>query len=350
MSGFEYMQPPTDTLLNGDESEVRIVGPAPAVGQVLVATRVDEAQWKEILPPQSASTVNFVLTSTGSAALWKALPVSGQIEYILPGTYSWVCPVGVTSVCVVAVGAGSSGGWTWSSGGGAGGGLGWKNNIAVTPGATYTVVVGAPAANGHANANTAGNMGGNSYFIDTATVCGYGAGRGGPGSTGATPGYGGGYFGDGGGRGGNGAYQGSWNYSGGGAGGYAGPGAGWDAPGFTSTFGSPTPAGGGGGMGGYYSSTYGGPAGGGVGIYGQGPSGGTPVGAQWGGGRGGSGGQDGMNGEPYSSTATKGTIRGGDFGGGGGGSGTSTGGGPGGNGAVRIIWGADRSFPTNAGR
>ena len=75
--------------------------------------------------------------------------LNGQVAYTTPGTYSWTAPAGVTSVCVVCVGGGGSGAWQTnaiSPQGGSGGGLGWKNNIAVTPGQTYTVVVGAGGA------------------------------------------------------------------------------------------------------------------------------------------------------------------------------------------------------------
>ena len=268
-------------------------------------------------------------------------PSAGDATYITTGTYSWTAPAGVTSVSVVAVGGGGGGGSTWSSGGGGGGGLGWKNNIAVTPGQSYTVVVGSGGeSTANANNNTT-NLGGTSYFISTATVAGYGGGRGGPNATGFTGGYGGGWFGDGGGRGGNGAWDGSWNYGGAGAGGYAGNGA--DTYGGSSS-GNAAPAGGGGGTGGWYSSTYGVPAGGGVGIYGQGASG--TASGQFYGGLGGSGGQQGVGGEGSGQSGYK-TINGGAFGGGGGGSGTSYGGGWGGQGAVRIIWGTGRAFPTS---
>lgn len=36
--------------------------------------------------------------------------VVGQEAYTTPGTYSWVAPSGVTSVCVVCVGGGGGGG------------------------------------------------------------------------------------------------------------------------------------------------------------------------------------------------------------------------------------------------
>ena len=146
----------------------------------------------------------------------------------------------------------------------------------------------------------------------------------------------------GGGRGGDGAWDGRQS-GGGGAGGYSGAGADSSAGG-----GVAAPAGSGGGAaGGYFSSTFGQPAGGGVGLFGRGADG-VARGTQLGGG-GGSGGADGTGGEGSGQNGLR-IINGGAFGGGGGGSGTSFGGGWGGQGAVRIIWGAGRSFPiTNAG-
>ena len=281
-----------------------------------------------------------------------------------PGTHSWTCPAGVSSVSVVCVGAGGSGGWQWSSGGGGGGGLGWKNNIAVTAGQSYTVVVGdhgGEVANAY-NATT--GMGGNSYFISTSTVCGFGAGGGGLDYAGNTKStghgaHGGGYAGDGGGAGGNGAVGGSWTHGGGGAGGYSGDGASRN----TNT----SASGGGGGAGQYYSSTYGVGAGGGVGVHGEGTSGTTFADGTGYGGKGGSGGGDGMAGESaersssniwtrsaYDNTTVRNTIIGGQYGGGGGGSGTSRGGGPGGTGAVKLVYktsgSATLEFPsTNVG-
>lgn len=234
------------------------------------------------------------------------------------GTYAWTCPPGVTSVSVVCIGGGSSNqGTTWSAYAGGGGGLGWKNNITVVPGQTYTVVVG---KGGDLQGSTPN--GGDSYFSSPSLVKGGGA-----------TGYSGGsYVGDGGGNGGTGA-----QYGGGGAGGYTGSGGNQNSNG----------SGGGAGGGGSYSSTYGGPSGGGTGPFGQGPSGATQ---SYGGGQGGSGGEDGSMGEnPWYSYGR--VLRdGGLYGGGGGGTGTTTWGGygvnKGGRGCVRIIWGAGRSFPS----
>ena len=237
------------------------------------------------------------------------------------GRYYWTCPPGVTSVCVVAIGGGSaSKGSTWSNYAGCGGGLGWKNNIAVSAGTVYDVEVGR-GGNGEGGSYD----GTDSWFINATTVKG---GRGHSGS-------GGNYVGDGGGTGGV-----SGQYGGGGAGGYTGNGGGENASG----------AGGGGGGGGSYSSTHGGASGGGVGPFGQGPSG---VGASNGSpGQGGSGGESGHIGEnAWWSYGSFGDRQGGLYGGGGGGTGsnaTNGGGGMnrGGRGCVRIIWGANRSFPS----
>ena len=284
--------------------------------------------------PVAGIITNF--TATGATA---TTPVVGQVAYTTTGTYSWTAPAGVTSVSVVAVGGGGGGGYTWSSGGGGGGGLGWKNNISVTPGQTYTVVVGTGGPPSP-NATNAAAAGGTSYFISTATVAGYGGGQGGPNSTSFGGGYGGGYLGDAGGRGGNAAFQGSWNIGGGGAGGYSGNGAD-NGGGNLTAYNAPVGSGAGAASG-YYSSTYGVPAGGGVGIFGRGADG---VGSSsYFGGGGGSGGEAGRGGEASGQSGPS-IINGGAFGGGGGGSGTSYGGGWGGRGAVRIIWGSGRSFP-----
>jgi len=225
--------------------------------------------------------------------------VQGQQVYTI-GSYSWVAPAGVTSVSVVAVGGPTSGN------GCPGGGLGYKNNYAVTPGNSYTVVAG-----------------GTSYFVSQCVV----AGRVG------SSGIGGTYTGDGGGNGGNGtAYGGSGG--GGGAGGYAGNGGNGGAyPGSTGLT-AGAGGGGGGGMASTNNMAYQGQGGGGVGLLGQGTSGAA------GGCNGGSGGTKGKGGN------TGGSSCGGTYGGGVGGGGGSAAGG-----AVRIIWpGSSRQFPsTNTG-
>ena len=256
---------------------------------------------------------------------------TGQVAYTSGGTHSWTAPSGVTSVCVVCVGGGGKGGGA----GGGGGGLGWKNNIAVTPGQSYTVVVG--------DRGTTSADGGDSYFINSSTVWGEG-GHSAPYSNN----IGGGYAGDGGGNGGNGSSATSWGGGGGGAGGYSGNG------GSANTGSGNSGSGGGGGGGAGHSnadsndSKRKGGGGGGVGLLGQGTDGfGAPTTSY--GGDGGGGGSGGGNGN-QSSTHNGGS--GGQYGAGSGGTNDTSGNSSGnpGSGAVRIIWGAGRAFPsTNTG-
>lgn len=271
--------------------------------------------------------------------------VQGQDAYTTAGSYSWVAPASVTSVSVVAVGGGGAGGGNCTAGGnnyggagGGGGGLGYKNNITVTPGDSYAVVVGAggtsPAGQGQI-----GTSGGSSSFNSTTVVA--------TGGTGGCRGFagapaGGSYSGTGvtgfvGGNGGSSTNPGATGNAagGGGAAGYAGAGGcGARVSGTCRTNGT-----GGSGAGGVNGSTQGG--GGGVGILGQGPSGA----AASAGGSSGAAGTVAVNGQAPRPS-------GGAYGGGGAGKYSSScnpSGGLGGVGAVRIIWpGTTRTFPSTS--
>ena len=248
------------------------------------------------------------------------------VRYTSPGTYSWVAPTGVTKVSVVCVGGGGGASSTDGSGGsgGGGGGLGWKNNITVTPGSSYTVVVGLGGAKATV-VNGAASAGGTSYFINTSTVAGFGGGGSTNGTSGAS---GGGYVGDGGGNGGASPPCPDVNQAtgGGGAGGYTGNGGDGGSIYSSGLAGSGGGAGGGSAGG---SNDMGGP-GGGVGILGQGSSGagGTYNGSD---GSQGSPGSGGGFGTYYPST-------GGLYGGGGGGAEFFSEAGPGASGAVAILY------------
>lgn len=254
------------------------------------------------------------------------LPV-GEAVFTSVGNSSWVAPAGVSTVSVVAVGAGGGSSQTSSGGGGgAGGALAWKNNISVTAGTSYTITVG---QGGTPSTGDGGSGGSSSAFGVVANGGSGGKGNAGTASGGTFSGA------DGGGNGGAGIYQTTTDGGGGGgAGGYTGNGgngANGTAPSSVGSAGS----GGGGGGGGSTESSISGGGGGGVGLNGQGPSGGG--GATERGGGGGSGG-------------AAGTTNGGAYGGGGPGSDAAlvNSRGRGGNGAVRIIWGPSRSFPNNA--
>ncbi|OYU84516.1 MAG: hypothetical protein CFE24_06405 [Flavobacterium sp. BFFFF2] len=82
-----------------------------------------------------------------------------SVSVTTAGTSTWTCPPGVTSINIESWGGGGGGCGTSNSasrsaGGGAGGAYVKDINIAVTPGATYTVVVGAAGAGGVGNPST----------------------------------------------------------------------------------------------------------------------------------------------------------------------------------------------------
>ena len=283
----------------------------------------------------------------------------GQTAYTSVGTYTFVVPSGITSISAVVVGGGGGAAGTGSNRGGAGGGGGGLayGTFDVTSGESLTVQVGAGGSGG-ANYSTDGSDGQASFIKRGSTVLL--RGRKGTGGTKAqaygttfqsnTHGVGGiseGTERDGGGTGGKGGLA-SWNYAGGaggGAAGYSGNGGHGHmgnnnsyvtADGLSASSGS-----GGGGSGGTCTFNNCG-GGGGVGILGEGSSGSLPSAGQ--GGNGGSGGANGTVGNSSSN--------GGAYGGGGGADDDDyTGaGGSGAQGAVRIIWGPGRSYPsTNTG-
>ena len=292
--------------------------------------------------------------TTDFTFLFRPPAAAGQHVYANSGSYSWTCPRDVTSISVVAVGGGGSGSdSSYYQQGGGGGGLGYKNNIAVIPGNSYTVQVGIGGGRGGSVSN-----GGDSFMTNDQNeviVAGNGGKSGNSDTTSTSPyvGFtvhpGGTFVGDGGGRGGGGgAYGGPNGYnSGGGAGGYSGIGG----NGGSGTMGTQHTAGSGGGGGG--GGLLGGNAyscgGGGVGLLGEGNNGAAGRTASGGsGGCGGGGGSSGGNGAQGGHSPSKGGT-GGQYGGGGTGQyagGSRNAWGYGGAGAVRIIWGEGRSFPS----
>ena len=117
--------------------------------------------------------------------------VSAQ-TYYAPGSYTWTCPAGVTSITVQAWGAGGGGGGgatvVNAAGGGGGGGAYAQSTIAVVPGTGYTIIVGSVGTAG-ASSGANGAAGGNSSFGTTLVVAA--GGSGGSGTTSTTPGAGG---------------------------------------------------------------------------------------------------------------------------------------------------------------
>ena len=278
----------------------------------------------------------IILTTIGSLAGAPPIPNGGHLfEGLTNGSKvstTWTAPANVTAVSVVCIGAAYGGG----------GALAYKNNIEVVPGNSYSLQVGGIES---ANAN------GDSYFINNSTVR-----------------AGGGYHnyhnlwtGDGGGQGGE-YYHPTLPQGAGGAGGYSGNGG---AGALRQTYpGNPTGAnqylryttaagagsgGGGGGGGGRsmvsawvtedgvsswqwsWETADNNDVSGCVGVYGQGSSGAAGVNATTGTNH--TQGGPGSGGESGSGAGKK-------YGGG------SVTGGSNGIGAVRIIWGEGRAFPS----
>lgn len=279
----------------------------------------------------SSAPTGTVTFNTGSGVFTVALSgtviaAPGGQAYTTPGTYTFTVPSGVTSISMVAIGGGGDSPLYFSgprrSGAGGGGALAYLNAYSVTPGQTLTVQVGA----GGAGDTASGQAGGASYVRNGATTliqAGGGEGGGSSGGAGGTASGISGYVGYAGGRGGDLNQVGTQGAGSGGTGGQPGP--------FISS--SQGEGGGGGGAGGYGvagGSGLGGPGsatsgtgggGGGTGIYGSSVAGASALhsaGALYGGGGG------------ARSTLIRGT------------------GVPGGSGAVRIIWGTGKSFPSNA--
>jgi hypothetical protein len=289
-----------------------------------------------------------------------AVAAQGQQAYTTAGTYTFVVPAGITSISAVCVGSGPN------ASVGVGGWLSYSNSVVVTPAESLTVVVGA-------GGTVDGNPGDLSSIARGATVLvralGGGAGGTNVGDVSNAGGAKGGFTGY--------SYMG-----GGGAGGYSG--AGGQGGGTIASVAGTGGAGGGGGRGGDsntlvpYSYTgdgfAGGGGGGGVGILGTGSNGagGSQGGSESSGGGGGGAGSSGSSGGNGGASSVAGNTAGnggvgGAYGGAGGGfgqfvyytwndstnefdftaSGTGTNG-NGGVGAVRIIWGAGRSYPSNA--
>ena len=276
-----------------------------------------------------------------------ALPINlviptGQIAYTSPGTYSFVVPAAVTSISAVLVGAGHYGGVSGDARyGGGGGGLRYINSLPTTPGETLTVIIGSVSALATASL-------GDSILRRNSNTLVY-AGGGGMSGGGTGSSFGAGAFGGtiGGGNGGNGAgfVTTIGGGGGGGAGGYSGNGGNGGSGGGGA---DPGTGGGGGGGGGGRTGVTGGTSdgggGGGVGLLGQGANGAGGAGSPGGGGAGNTGRPGGGGSGGNSGNAQYG----GSYGGGGGGNDiVSSGyGSEGANGAVRIIWGTGRAFPS----
>ena len=272
----------------------------------------------------------------------------GQITFTnTGGVNTFTVPAGVTSISAVSIGSGggasgSSGSSAYSGAGGGGGALAY-GTLTVTPGETFGVVVGAGGLGGASGPNNNGGFGNQSHMLRNSNNSYFIRASGGSrGVYGNNSNAAGGIVNNGtGGAGGTGGQ--SRNNNGGGGGGGAGGyiGTGGNGGSSNSGIGSSGQGGGGGGGGGQAAGGAQNNGGGGTGMIGQGTDG--SGGASNAPGNAGSGNND------SSATGGRSSGLGGLYGGGGGGAEDDTpgSGGAGGSGAVRIIWGPSRSYPTS---
>lgn len=329
----------TATTLSGDQ-RMR----ATSTGGVIVLDSINEIDAFDVI---NTTNLELHLDNVDSTIFFDPTPSDQQL-FTSNGVFT--VPNGVTQVSAVVVGGGGGGGGATNTdepgAGGGGGGLAY-GTWTVSAGQQYTINVGAGGAGAPGGNNSPdGSAGGESSITRAGTTFLIATGGGGGSSTdgdaegGGAGGTSGGDSRVGGGSGGQGGATSDSTTGAGGGGGAAGysgnGGAGADRGSSNATAGS----GGGGGGGGSGSTTQGGGGGGGVGVAPSALTNGS-AGTLGTGGGGGSGGNAG------SSTTNSTGADGGLYGGGGGGGRNLSAGGDGQPGAVRIIWGPNRFYPSS---
>ncbi|MGY8868251.1 MAG: hypothetical protein ACKVJK_21810, partial [Methylophagaceae bacterium] len=113
------------------------------------------------LTTEGAETLQFTLNSYPSVYIQVAVTdtsldiISGTQAFTTAGGGTFTVPSGVTNIGIMSIGGGAAGlaggaAGTISSGGG-GGAIGFKNNLAVTPGDVISFTVGAGGSGSSAN-------------------------------------------------------------------------------------------------------------------------------------------------------------------------------------------------------
>lgn len=316
-----------------------------SVGSFTITTVADastEGNQTFTIALRLGSISGTVLDQTGTITLADTSTTPpGQVLHATPGSISWICPGGVTSISVVAIGGGGGGvGFNSTSinqgGAGGGGALVYKNGLSVTPGVTYTLLI-PPTDPGYS--------GGSPYYGGTGTNAGDGSDPVMKDNTGTA------IMGAPGGHGGRGQLFDSAPYTGTLQGGLGGAGGsptndpyvnfGTNGVGGQGGFGNGLVAAGGGGAGGYLGAT----GGVGAGTNSATPGAGGGSGAGAGGARSTSSGTTGTNGTGASVLGT--SPGGGTLYGYGGAAGWGVSGLRGGNAAIRIMWGSSRTYPSS---
>jgi hypothetical protein len=101
----------------------------------------------------------YVLVWDATDGYWKPQPQGGLNKQYFTSSSSWTAPAGVTNVLLIGAGGGGGGanggtGNTSWSGGGGGGSIQTSACVAVTPGNTYIVTIGAGGSNNSDGSDT----------------------------------------------------------------------------------------------------------------------------------------------------------------------------------------------------
>lgn len=155
-------------------------------------------------PPTNARYAKIILTgakndNTTAGSCWfdhvqlGAQPFNYEVQFIRAGAFKWTAPTNVSVIEAYVIGGGGGGGGEQGNGGGGGGAGGVARVIvAVTPGSTYDLVVGAAGTAGLGATPSDGGNGGNSTLTIGATTYTGAGGTGGLRSTGGGTGGAGG--------------------------------------------------------------------------------------------------------------------------------------------------------------
>lgn len=184
------------TTANTGGVTISLTGFNPAIGALPLLRRDGAALQAGDLPLNSpfdfrydgaAFRLSTPAASETQATAVAAVNAAKTTQYYTPGTYTWVCPTGITKVSLKGRGAGGGGGGSngaasYGAGGGAGGSY-FQGTFAVVPGTSYVITVGAPGTGGAA-AGSNGSSGGATSFGALATAPG---GNGGSVANGSTP-------------------------------------------------------------------------------------------------------------------------------------------------------------------
>jgi hypothetical protein len=148
LSGIEFNSDSTNHVLKYDQvikiasSSTVPAGKVWKIEAIAYDTLISTTSMGAVMLPSgtSASTSSSSSTTSNTPVLYKSPKV-----FNVAGSYQFLVPPGVTSICVEIWGGGGNGGWRnvyWSGGGGGGGGYGYQC-FSVVPGTIYNLTVGA---------------------------------------------------------------------------------------------------------------------------------------------------------------------------------------------------------------